>query len=116
MNKIIKTILKILTAIVTVIILAIAGIWVTLKDDTRAFNDAIHRGDSIRVELTKYYKLHNKYPSSLKDLKMKDMPGRKWYGVSIIQYTITNSGYELTFGDRFATWDATEKERFTAHK
>ena len=116
MNNKIKIILKTLTAIFVITLLGIAAIWFNIKDNNRAFNDAIHRGEIFRVELSKYYELHKKYPDSLSDLDIEDMPGRKWYGVSIIKYLKTEKGYKLSFGDRFVTWDATEDEEFIAHK
>jgi hypothetical protein len=111
-----KIIIKILAAIFIVSLLVAAGIWFTLSDNNRAFNDAVLRGESVRVELSKYYKLHKQYPNSLSELSIKDMPGKKWYGVSIIEYKKTENGYKLSFNDRFVTWDATEAEQFMAHK
>jgi type II secretory pathway pseudopilin PulG len=116
MNKKFKLILKILTAIIIIILLGIVAIWFSIKDNNRAFNDAIHRGEIIRVELSKYYERHKKYPDSLSELRIENMPGKKWYGVSIINYLKTEKGYKLSFSDRFVTWDATEEEQFMAHK
>ena len=116
MTKRINIILKILTAIFVITLLGIASIWFTIKDNSRAFNDAIHRGEIIRVELSKYYERHKKYPDSLSELSIENMPGKKWYGVSIINYLKTEKGYKLSFSDRFVTWDATDEEQFMAHK
>jgi type II secretory pathway pseudopilin PulG len=115
-NKTIKIILRILTATIVIALLGTAAIWFTMKDNNRAFNDAVHRGEIIREELSKYYELHKKYPDSLSDLGIGNMPGKKWYGDTIINYLTTEKGYKLSFSDRFVTWDATEEEQFMAHK
>ena len=107
---------RILGVILVITLLGIAAIWFNIKDNNRAFNDAIHRGEILRVELSKYYELHKKYPDSLSDLSIENMPGEKWYGVSIINYLKTEKGYKLSFSDKFVTWDANEEDQFIAGK
>ena len=109
-------ILRILGVIFVITFLGIAAIWFNIKDNNRAFNDAIHRGEILRVELSKYYEVHKKYPDSLSDLSIENMPGEKWYGVSIIKYLKTEKGYKLSFSDKFVTWDANEEDQFIAGK
>jgi type II secretory pathway pseudopilin PulG len=109
-------ILRILGVIFVITLLGIAAIWFNIKDNNRAFNDAIHRGEILRVKLSKYYEVHKKYPDSLSDLSIENMPGEKWYGVSIIKYLKTEKGYKLSFSDKFVTWDANEEDQFIAGK
>jgi len=108
--------LKRLIILFVITLLGIAAIWFNMKDNNRAFNDAVHRGEILRVELSKYYEVHKKYPDSLSDLNIENMPGKKWYGVSIIKYLKTDKGYKLSFSDRFVTWDASEEDQFIAVK
>jgi len=108
--------LRIVTAIIVITFLGIVAIWFNIKDNNRAFNDAIQRGEVIRVELANYYELHKKFPDSLSELNIENIPGKRWYGASIIKYLKTEKGYKLSFSDRFVTWDATDKEQFMAYK
>ena len=109
-------VLRLLIILLVITLLGIAAIWFNMKDNNRAFNDAVHRGEILRVELSKYYEVHKKYPDFLSDLNIENMPGEKWYGVSIIKYLKTDKGYKLSFSDRFVTWDASEEDQFIAVK
>lgn len=97
-------------------IVVIAFIWMDAADMTKSYNDSVSRGEELRNELSQFFDLHKTYPMTLTELGMTNLPGRRWYGKTIILYKKESAGYTLSFGDKFVTWTATEKEAFMAKK
>lgn len=97
-------------------IVVIALIWMNAADMTKSYNDSVSRGEELRSELSRFFDLHKAYPISLTELGMTNLPGTRWYGKTIILYKRESAGYTLSFGDKFVTWTATEKEAFMAKK
>jgi hypothetical protein len=108
--------MKIILSIILVVIMVGVSIWQDALNFTSSFNDAVTRGEEIRLELNAYYKMNGYYPNTLNDLNMKELPGKRWYGKTIIEYKKVNNGYSLEFSDKFVTHIASDKEEFLAHK
>ncbi len=90
--------------------------WFNFLDFQQAYNDSVDRGEELRAQLNLYFKANGAYPNSLAELEIKNMPGKRWFGKTIIKYQIRPEGYLLDFGDQMVSWRATESEAFTASK
>ena len=108
--------MKIIISIILLVIIVGISIWRNALDFQSSFNDAVKRGEEIRLELNVYYKKNGNYPNTLNDLNIKNIPGKRWYRKTIIKYKKVNNGYSLKFGDKFVTHIASDKEEFLAHK
>lgn len=80
-----------------------------------AYNNCADEAEAVRSRLHEYYTQHGAYPQSLNQLKMQ-IPCQRYTRGSILDYTITESGYNLSFRDWLVEHIATESETFMAHK
>jgi hypothetical protein len=91
-------------------------IWFTgSKEANLAFNDCVHNGEYVRMELVKHKSLHGRYPETLDQLDTH-LPGRLLLPPHLLRYERTSSGYRLGFSDFLVSHAATESEEFMAHK
>ena len=103
--------------IVSIIVLGIAGGWYTGRTIvSRAFNDCVARGETVRVSLEQFRTKHGEFPKDLDRLARRDLPGQRWLRGSILAYRRTPGGYELSFSDWLVTHRATETDAFSAQK
>ena len=80
----------------------------------RAFNECVECGEDARVLLESYFHEHQNYPATLSALNK--VPCNRILRPSILDYQLTKHGYQLYFGDAFASFTATESQPFDAHK
>jgi hypothetical protein len=93
-----------------------AGLLLGDQESTRALNDCIDRGETVRAALSDYHRQHGRYPDELAELGMSDLPGNLLLRGNILRYRSTGTGYRLEFGDWLVTHEATESSPFAAHK
>ncbi len=80
-----------------------------------AFNECVHRGEDVRVLLTRHYQERGEYPIELDALEAP-IPCGRITRPSVLVYEKTADGYELSFADWLVEHTATESEPFMAHK
>jgi hypothetical protein len=80
-----------------------------------AYNECIDRGEEVRRALAEFRSRTGGYPPSLDELRHQ-LPCRRVLRGSVLGYKVTESGYDLRFGDRLISHSANESEGFTAHK
>lgn len=81
----------------------------------RAFNECVHRGETVRQALADYRAAHGRYPAELAQA-MPEAPCRPRFANSLLDYTASADTYTLYFGDALVSHRATESIEFTAHK
>lgn len=81
----------------------------------RTFNNCIIDAETIRHNLQNYYKSKESYPSTLEQLKIT-IPCQRVIRGSLLEYRLTESGYNLSFRDWLTEHVATESETFMAQK
>ena len=103
--------------IASVVMLCVAGGWYMGRTIAiSAFNDCVERGEIVRVALQQYQAQYDEFPENLRDLRLHDLPGRRWLRGTLLSYQRTLEGYELSFSDWLVTQRATETTRFVAEK
>lgn len=80
-----------------------------------AFNECIHKGENVRLQLKEYYFQNKHYPENLNQLS-GILPGKRLIRPTILKYKRTQGGYELTFQDWLVEFKANQLEPFIAHK
>jgi hypothetical protein len=84
-------------------------------EHTRAFNECVHRGETVRQALADYRAAHGRYPAELAQAMPED-PCRPRFANSLLDYTASANTYTLYFGDALVSHRATESSEFDAHK
>jgi hypothetical protein len=92
------------------------GHYIGHQESSAAFNDCVHRGETVRVALAEFFDEHGNYPDNLGSLQVPDLPGGRLLRGQVLGYRTMDDGYELFFGDWLVSHYATESSAFTAHK
>lgn len=84
------------------------------NEQARAFNQCIEQAETVRLALADFHRARGYFPAALEDLPM-DLPCKPRFGSTLLRYTQTQAGYQLSFGS-FVTHSASERDAFSAHK
>ena len=81
----------------------------------KTYNNCIDDAEIIRGDLKSYFQKNGSYPDSLDQLN-SSIPCQRVTRGSLLEYTLTESGYNLSFRDWLVEYSATESEEFLSHK
>ena len=84
------------------------------NEQARAFNQCVEQAETVRLALADYHQARGYFPAALEDLPM-ELPCKPRFGSTLLRYTQTQVGYQLSFGS-FVTHSASESDEFSAHK
>jgi len=86
------------------------------KASTRAFNECVAVGETVRDRLAEYRSTHGFFPGELSELPGK-LPCQRPLRGTLLEYAPRGrDSYGLHFGDWLVTHEATEKDPFMARK
>jgi len=103
-------------ACVGVAIALALGSWGGGQAATRAFNECVEAGESVRQRLAEYKASHGTFPQELADLPGV-LPCRRPFRGTLLEYTPQGGdAYKLQFRDWLVTHQATDRDEFLAVK
>jgi hypothetical protein len=80
-----------------------------------AYNSCVHDAGKVRSALHQYKGRNGNFPKSLDQLEI-ELPGKRFTRKNLLSYSLTESGYKISFEDWLIVNIATESEEFLAHK
>ncbi len=92
------------------------GFWLGHHVATRAFNECIKRGEEVREALAYYNETHGRYPTTLTELELQNLPGDCLLRGNILSYDSDGDSYRLYFSDWLVRHDASDDSPFIATK
>jgi len=93
-------------------VLFAGGWYLADREIDRGFVDCVERGNEVREALELHHRMHGAYPMSLDELVGIDLPGERILRRSLLSYTRTSKGYELSFADRVTGATANHERGF----
>lgn len=105
--------LGILVMLVSALLL---GFWLGHHVGTHAFSECVKRGEEVREALVYYNEIHGRYPTTLAELGLPNLPGDRLLRGNILSYDSDGDSYRLHFSDWLVRHDATDDSPFIATK